>query len=115
MKKILLVFLMTIMMFASTSCAKTEETANEELYTVVIKNDSGATVLDVGVKNETNGNIASIDKLENGAEATISMRASKDAATGAPDLAVVYRFENGDYVESVIVSSETTSEFVITR
>lgn len=115
MKKIFLVFLMAIMMVSAAACAqKQNETAAEELYTVVITNDSGVKVLNAGVKNEKTGNIAYVNELENGAKATLSMLASVNAETGAPDLAVVFEFEGGDYVESVIVDSNKTSEFTIT-
>ena len=52
MKKVLLVFLVMITLFAGTSCAKKEETAKEELYTVIIKNESGVEVFDVGFKQK---------------------------------------------------------------
>ena len=68
----------------------------------------------MSVLNKKNGNVASIDRLENGKAATISMLASKNENTGVSDLAVVYRFEDGTYVESVILSGDTTTEFTIT-
>ena len=113
MKKVLLVFLAAIMLITCTACAKKEEAAKEELYTVNITNNSGVKVLNAGIKNEKNGHISSVGELADGATAKLSMLASKNATTGAPDLAVVYQYENGNYVESVLASGETTVDFII--
>ena len=112
MKKILLVVLAVVMLVCCASCAKKEE-AKSELYTITVKNNSGETLYKAGVRNRVNNEAATLDELPDGRQAVLSIRATKDATTGAPNLSVIYTFEDQSTVESVVVAGETASEFVI--
>ena len=112
MKKILLVVLALVVLVACTSCAQKEE-AKSELYTITVKNNSGETLYKAGIKNRVNNEAATLDELPDGRQAVLSIRATKDATTGAPNLSVIYTFEDQSTVESVVVAGETASEFVI--
>lgn len=112
MKKILLVVLALVLLVACTSCA-TKEEAKSELYTITVKNNSGETLYKAGVRNRVNNEAATLDELPDGRQAVLSIRATKDATTGAPNLSVIYTFEDQSTVESVVVAGETASEFVI--
>ena len=112
MKKILLVVLALVVLVACTSCAQKEE-AKSELYTITVKNNSGKTLYKAGVRNRVNNEAATLDELPDGRQAVLSIRATKDATTGAPNLSVIYTIEDQSTVESVVVAGETASEFVI--
>ena len=112
MKKILLVVLALVLLVACASCAKKEE-AKSELYTITVKNNSGETLYKAGVRNRVNNEAATLDELPDGRQAVLSIRATKDATTGAPNQSVIYTFEDQSTVESVVVAGETASEFVI--
>lgn len=112
MKKILLVVLALVMLVVCASCAQKEE-AKSELYTITVKNNSGETLYKAGIKNRVNNESATLDELPDGRQAVLSIRATKDATTGAPNLSVIYTFEDQSTVESVVVAPDTASEFVI--
>ena len=112
MKKILLAVLAVVMLVGCASCAKKEE-EKSEMYTITVKNNSGETLYKAGVRNRVNNEAATLDELPDGRQAVLSIRATKDATTGAPNLSVIYTFEDQSTVESVVVAGETASEFVI--
>jgi len=113
MKKILVAVLTIVMLVSCASCAKKEE-AKEELYTVNIYNRSGVTLQYVGIKNRENGNVAAVEKLEDGKKATLSNSAKLDATTGLPNLSLVYKLEDGSEFESVLMTGEKTTDITIT-
>ena len=95
------------------SCWSAARPVQRRMYTITVKNNSGETLYKAGVRNRVNNEAATLDELPDGRQAVLSIRATKDATTGAPNLSVIYTFEDQSAVESVVVAGETASEFVI--